>query len=288
MLSQLAKVVQEPYRLRGHLNHRLTGINKYYRTISSPDGFPGQNHMDKEWDVLLLLDATRYDIYCDVVSEEAQLCRSVASMSNEFIRNTFQGRKLHDTVYLTDNPYAALINDEVFYHLRMVEMATNNQTIPPREMGKRAKDIASEFPDKRLIVHFMQPHDPYFGPSGCNLPTQRFWQKARAGKVPVSQLNAAYRENLKLVADIAFDVAESVTGKTIISSDHGELLGDRGYPIPIREFGHPEGYYRPELVHVPWHNLGGEKRAVVAESPITDFKAGEQTVESRLESLGYI
>jgi hypothetical protein len=34
-------------------------------------------------------------------------------------------------------------------------------TVPPEEVKKAAEEASSKYPDKRLIIHFIQPHYPY-------------------------------------------------------------------------------------------------------------------------------
>jgi membrane-anchored protein YejM (alkaline phosphatase superfamily) len=99
----------------------------------------------------------------------------------------------------------------------------------------------------------------------------------------------AYRENLDLVLSEVEDLLSDLQGKTVITADHGELLGDRERPIPIRTYWHPEGVYVDSLVKVPWHVYeNGERKDVVAEEPVdwhddVDMKE----VEQNLRDLGY-
>jgi hypothetical protein len=243
--------------------------------------------LEKEWDILFILDAARADYYRKFVSKDAEIKYSIGSRSTEFMEKVFIDKELHDTVYLTDNPYASWVESDVFHHMRMVDTAADNDSTSPQQMADKARQVSSEFPNKRLIVHFMQPHQPYYGPSGNDIPQERVWQFIRAGVVSVQQLRDAYRENLEIVSDVALDLADDLYGKTVITSDHGELLGERGTPIPVREFGHPDRHYVPELLKIPWHDLGGERCEVSFDPPITDDRWESDRIESKLEALGY-
>jgi len=55
----------------------------------------------------------------------------------------------------------------------------------------------------------------------------------------------AYKENLELVLKYVKEVVENVKGKILITSDHGELLGEYGY------YTHPVSTFLPENI-VPW------------------------------------
>jgi len=41
-------------------------------------------------------------------------------------------------------------------------------------------------------------------------------------------------------------------GKTVITSDHGNYIGERPSPIPIQEYGPSRGLYDEPMVRVPW------------------------------------
>jgi hypothetical protein len=97
----------------------------------------------------------------------------------------------------------------------------------------------------------------------------------------------AYRENLRMVLPYIEDLLEELEGKTVVTADHGNMIGERGTPIPIREYGHPRWIYADELVTVPWlvHETNGRKTITAEPSP--SEKLSNENVASRLEALGY-
>jgi len=96
---------------------------------------------------------------------------------------------------------------------------------------------------RRLVVHYLQPHAPYIAydlPVRCgNLadgPTGKHRDRdvvdsIREGLMTWEQLRAAYRANLMLVLQEAWALAGSLVqhGEVVITSDHGEALGEGGY-----------------------------------------------------------
>jgi hypothetical protein len=78
------------------------------------------------------------------------------------------------------------------------------------------------------------------------------------------------------------------------------MFGERSFPIPFREYGHPPGIYTDELLAVPWLvHTNGPRREIVAEEPETEPEHGDETgpadmtetddvVTDRLEDLGYL
>jgi hypothetical protein len=79
-----------------------------------------------------------------------------------------------------------------------------------------------------------------------------------------------------------------VDGRTVITSDHGNLVGERAWPVPVRLYGHPEGIRHPALVKVPWAVIEGDgRRAVVDEGVHAVTGEADEVVEQRLRDLGY-
>jgi hypothetical protein len=98
----------------------------------------------------------------------------------------------------------------------------------------------------------------------------------------------AYKENLEIVLDHVTRLTEKLDGKTVITADHGNLVGERLSPVPVKGYGHP-GYLRQdELVLVPWMELEYDpRREIVAEPPAEDIDQPEVD-RDKLEALGYI
>jgi hypothetical protein len=84
---------------------------------------------------------------------------------------------------------------------------------------------------------------------------------------------------------------ETLSGKTVVTADHGQMIGERSFPIPFHEHGHPPGIYTEELLSVPWLvHTNGPRREITAEELPTREQAddGDETVVSeRLRHLGY-
>jgi len=135
-------------------------------------GYP-TNVMEQDWDNLLILDACRYDLFSQYNSIEGELDSivSVSSTSKEFMWNTFSGKTYHDTVCVSANAYSHDLEDGIFYKFvstyskkyRDVRDGRLYQNYAPETVCDKALETYEKHPDKRLIVHFMQPHAPYFG-----------------------------------------------------------------------------------------------------------------------------
>jgi hypothetical protein len=78
-------------------------------------------------------------------------------------------------------------------------------------------------------------------------------------------------------------------GKTVVTADHGEMLGERVFPFTTRVWGHSEGFSTRILRTVPWLVVeSDERRGVISEDPETVADLEEEAVSGRLEALGYV
>ncbi|WP_266081623.1 alkaline phosphatase family protein [Haladaptatus caseinilyticus] len=164
-------------------------------------------------------------------------------------------------------------------------------TVLPEVVTKKARSVAEEYPNKRLIIHYLQPHQPYIGPTG----RERFKvspglrETLQQSDVNDELLRTAYQENLDLVLDSVADLLPSLEGRTIVTADHGEMLGERGRPVPVRTYGHFSGLYHDELVTVPWLVIDeGQRKEIISESPSVQLDDQDtEEVDERLRQLGY-
>jgi hypothetical protein len=172
-------------------------------------------------------------------------------------------------------------------------------TVLPEDVASETKRIHDVYSNKRILVHFMQPHYPFIdselkfdkGHLGADAPDgMTTWMQVMTGQVDLSRekLWAAYERNLQRALPHVHDLVDSLPGKMVVTSDHGNMFGERASPVPIQEWGHPPSIWIEELVRVPWIEIPDtERKEVVSESPVGDL-AEDTAVESRLESLGYL
>jgi len=293
-------------------NPRLVGrqLNRwYYRATAGAYNAEGVDLFEADWDTLVLLDACRYDLFESVGAHETlpgtlEPRTSRASNTVGFLRANVAGRDLRDTVYVTANPQYRkheVALDATFHAVvDLWERKWDDEmdTVLPETVTEAALDAVEAYPDKRILVHYNQPHVPFVGQTGREafdtdaiashpLP---FWQQPMAGVWDVDDeaIWTAYRENLDLVLPHVERLLTHLDGRTVVTADHGNMVNERSFPVPIREYGHPGGVYTHELVTVPWLvHEADERRRVVAEDPVADDRTADETVEDRLEALGY-
>lgn len=289
------------------LLRKLSQVYNY--TLSSHDYNPdGLNFMNQDWDNLILLDACRYDLFEHHADLEGDLrpVKSRDAATPEFLRGNFDGGEFLDTVYVTTNPMLYRHRDDldVTFH-DVIDLWTGttwddeHDTVLPEVVTAEAKRIDNEYPNKRLVVHYMQPHYPFIeagtsfdkGHIGKDSPDElTTWMQVLTGEVDVDRetLWNAYADNLRRALPHVRELTDYLPGKTVVTSDHGNMFGERASPIPVREWGHPPGIWTDELVKVPWLEIAnGSRKEIVSECSVESSSEGEE-VKERLESLGYV
>lgn len=308
MKSKLQTLASEPKLLFSRLNRVAHGANSRFHERFVPKR--GVDLMERDWDNLFILDACRFDEF-EALSEfdgELERIRSLASTSGEWYRENVGSEDYFDTVCVTANPHSEPYLDR--FHasesLYTEEYWDDDlSTVPPDVVAAAARRMAEEYPDKRLFVHFMQPHFPPIGETRAELPYSgnppdgvetdgshlglQTHLRGRVDGVTEATALRAYRENLRIVLDVVEDFAEDLSGKTVLSSDHGELFGERLWPLPVRGILHI-GHVRVDpLVEVPWHVLPfSDRRTVRVDPPVEQSgSVDSDELESRLRDLGY-
>lgn len=287
-------------------------LTRAYFNRRPPDG---TDIMAEDWDNLLILDGCRYDVFEEHNTINGELWKrtSHGSSTPEFLKGNFKDQTFHDTVYVTANPQVNIRLDQPFHALINVwEEAWDHSyhTVPPEPMMEVTKRAYHEYPDKRIIAHFIQPHYPFIGPKGQELadhagaelsyrqvqgkepnrdaPT--IWDLLKDGDVTKEQVWEAYVDNLKITLPHVERLLRLFDETTVVTSDHGNLFGEFVWPLPFRRYGHPRETYTKKLVEVPWLIVeGSTRKTIAAESPVEITEdAPTEEISNRLADLGYL
>lgn len=264
----------------------------------------GTNVYERDWDVLIILDACRVDLLRSVADEydfigsvdEVDRVESVGSMSKEWMAKTFDddhADEVADTVYVTSNAFSERILDEDDF-LELDEVwryawDEDEDTVLPRPVTDRAIRAARQHDPDRLVVHYIQPHHPFlsidgfeaatFGPDSADTVVDAL----RKGKIERDRFMRAYRDNLRTALDDVELLLSNVDADVAITADHGDALGEWGV------YDHPVGFLHPAVRTVPWvetqaTDTGEHEPAAWKEAVQTD----EDEVTDRLQALGYV
>lgn len=293
------------------------GMNRVYhqRGGLKSQNTAGINVFDEDWDTLIVLDACRYDMFKKINEIQGELTakKSKGSATSEWLRANVDGRDLRDTVYVTANPQFESNRENFdgdFHEVINVWLDEGWDekvgTVLADTMTEAAITAYEQFPEKRHVVHYMQPHYPFvptetdfdkrhldsIESAGESAKGENVWNQKFTGEltVPREKLWSIYTANLEYVLSHVKDLLAKLSGKTVITSDHGNYVGERAFPIPIREYGHPRGLYGDLLIRVPWLEVThGDRRKIAVGSKGKDHSSVESEVtEERLRDLGYL
>jgi hypothetical protein len=132
--------------------------------------------MDEDWDIAIILDACRYDVFKNLHGQylpEGKLeKRFGASDTFDWLHSVFDGNETHNIIYVSGHPgingkgvaWGKFDAGEKFYKVYDAWISGWDWRIGsslPHEVARVAVKAISEYPDRKTIIHFMQPHFPY-------------------------------------------------------------------------------------------------------------------------------
>jgi hypothetical protein len=268
----------------------------------------GTNIYDREWDVLVVLDACRADLLQSVAPEvgvvdDVETVHSVGSSSSEWLENTFGDHlETERTVMVTGNTWtdryleadAFAVLDEVWKYAWNEDIGT----VPAEAITDRAVALARDRNPDRLVVHYMQPHHPFVPDpladdsgmirTGSHSSISNPWILLRRGDLAADTVWDAYEANLRHVLEEVATLVENVAGRVAVTADHGNLFGEWGL------YGHPAHTPVPALLSVPWAETTGggaqthtSSRRPPESLPVTRVY-GAASARDRLDALGYL
>lgn len=305
--NEVRKHGDNPVWWSDRVNYYINGPiqRKFYRD-------KGVDIMSADWDNLVIVDAARYDLFEKTVDLELfdkyRRVKSRGSATSEWSKINFTG-EYGNTIYISGNPVPSRHISGKFYKFEEVwrdGFDDDIGTIRAEIVVESAMELFNKHQNKRIIVHFMQPHYPFVKDKKFNFnywnQTEgiKFGDDERASDVweaiglklaDRDEVWRAYRRNLEYVMEHVWRLIEELEGKTVIHSDHGNLLGERSWPIPLKTYGHPEGLRLSDLVTVPWAIINGDRRKIIdegSEKKQVDKNKNRDNIEEKLEALGYV
>ena len=275
--------------------------------------------MEEDWDNLIILDGCRADVFEEVVNtdqfDDYKRVKSLGGATRVKKSRNFADGEYGDTVYINGNPNPSRLAGDSFHYMAEVwrhSFDNEKLTVLPEDIISETKNALDKYPKKRTIVHFMQPHRPFLDTEDLQFSSwapdiedgkikgttqgstnhdgpDKPWDALEYGLVEKETLWRAYRRNLEFVYEHVDELLEELPGKTVITSDHGNLVGEHDFPIPVRQFGHSGGSRHPNLITVPWAvNINGDRREIRTGGLNSESQATESEVRQRLQDLGYV
>lgn len=276
----------------------------YYKSLHPIGNLrPGENIFSNDWDLCIILDACRFDLFEEIVSEYPSIPTpehkiSVDSKTDAWTRKTFSRadeQELRKTTYVTANPFSREIPDESQLsvdHVWKYGWDDREGTVLPRVITDRAIATHRSKRPKSLLVHYLQPHVPFvpwvkktplgrgnFGLDGDGVNDT--WEQLRNSELSLTEVWEGYGENLRYVLDEVELLLKNVDAEcVVITSDHGNGVGEWGI------YGHPIHMPFSCVRKVPWATTTAEDRKT--HNPSVYEPISKTTTKDKLTSLGYV
>ncbi|MDS0282282.1 hypothetical protein [Haloarcula onubensis] len=240
----------------------------------------------------------------------------MGSASREFILNNFGDKQLHDTIYVTANSHFEQLDDDVFFYVERVygDVTVDGRQETNRRLLEATVELHQTYPNKRIITHFMQPHAPYISERAAELREQiaseskfsfslddgsqshsdsllefhSLLTARRFGFLSDRVLREVYQYDFEHILGYVESLIDELDGKTVLTADHGELLGERLPPLYLRDWGHGYNLFSKPVRTVPWFVVDHEERRdIQTDKPLQSEGVREEDVRKHLELLGY-
>jgi len=250
--------------------------------------------LDEKWDYLIILDSCRYDMFKLVVKKEVPYVITGGSTTQEWLRWNFD-REFCDLVCVAGKHEFSSININRTFgrnpFFKVIDIwhygwDNNLKTVLPEKVTEAAFEALKLYPNKRMIIHYRQPHYPYIGDKDFidlqnklypnfnikgqwdlltaikkkDVSTQGIlWNAIKDRKLSVKRVWIAYIKTLNMVLKEVDKLVQELHGKIVISSDHGNLLGE------YLRFGHIPHLRLKHLVKVPWFVINNDEKKQIFE-----------------------
>lgn len=244
------------------------------------------------WDNLIVLDSCRYDFfkqfykhYPNTCKGEVEKIESDGSVTPETLPKIFphfykaqvfsahpwissEEREIESVLDKTD--YRAWNHFEEIIDVWKNASYYTGVTHPEKVVSAVEKNYDKE---RKTIAWFMQPHHPHIGkisicPDG-GIPEIFKNEDDKVDETIVKLLRVSYKYNLLRVLYNVSLLVGQLEGKTVVTSDHGELLYDHGRGD--NNVLHMPGRKDEELIHVPWLEIPEETTENLKELSDKEF-----------------
>lgn len=272
--SQLFRIYKE--KIYPKVNH-IRGTTRLYQFLGkfAYHGIPEYSgspesiyEYSDEWENCFIIDACRLDLYQEVYPGEAEKRVSLGSSSPDYVRETYSEGDYSDVVYVTGNPHfsekkfqelTGRSPEDVFhtvFHTYDTDWVEGKGRPSTEAIMRDTRTARKLYPDKKVVVHFMKPHHPFdafdfdgFDKRLDGTYENSVWAYGERGELSWSKIWEAYQANLREIMNALRPLAEEIEGKTVVTSDHGNLCGENG-------MGHHPGMRSEKpLREVPWVKL---------------------------------
>lgn len=283
----------------------------------------GEDHYNRDWDLLIVLDACRWDLFEEIVDEyefigSSETFMSCASHSREWLHKEFMDEpngiekirawthlikdvdnedvfkdhyemsdraELSETAYVSWNVFARMLDGDAFYEF-----------VP---VGRAAWGDDDQILEPRAItdetISVMRESDPEYTIAHYMQPHTPFrdsdglehngsvWERIQRGEKDYNEAWEEYKDNLRWVLDDVQLLLENVEAEKVA------ITADHGNAIGEWGcYGHRPYVPNPAVKQVPWVETTASDEGTYEPGPREESESvSDKEIEDRLEALGY-
>lgn len=258
MLEGLKDVIKVIEKKRLDLFYKVA-LYQFFR-FSDHEGF---KVVEEEWENLIVLDSCRYDAFERVNFIEGDLSRkeSRGTTTVQWLNQNFTGN-YEDIAYLSTvnfvhpqkesdanfqhKPFNASDHFQEIENICKEEGIEKGVHLRPEITAEKARRFSEKHREKRVIIHFSQPHLPFITSEYVDEHDFDTYEQYLREGYTWEELKKEYRESLRKTLESVENLVEGLEGKTVITADHGD--GHNEHYVK----DHPHSIYIKPLVNVPW------------------------------------
>ena len=205
-----------------------------------------------KWNYLIILDACRYDYLKSIwIYNKVYKVKSPSSVTYRWLEKVFPDK--YPYYFYSANPFINSLNIGTWdynaneHFIKVIDLSkfgwdNNYGTVLPETVYDYCQNAKL-----KSIIWFLQPHYPYI-----SFKSKISYKEFISNKIVENFKSYSYNEiregyiyNLKLVIPYILKLIKVLDKPIMITSDHGELLGE------YNKIGHYESLNVPELRDVP-------------------------------------
>jgi len=307
-ISEFKSQINHAYSTYGALTGSRLAASKLVERLLAQTGSRinyGTRPLDHDWDVMIILDACRADLFREFAPEHpvyesfdrVSSKYSCASTSREWFKKGFgSGVDVSDVHYVTQNPFLSRKTDPDRFHdvepLYEVESESESRRLAPSVVTDVALNAYKSSNAGRFVVHYLPPHAPFLhcegkydlGEKSWGGESHDVWFGLQINEFDKEEVWKDYGQSLLTILDEVQRLSNHVSGDIVVTADHANGIGEFG------QYGHPGYVPVPAIKRVPWVEMVGKGQEYDTQElqTIDVEEETEDQVQKRLESLGCV
>jgi hypothetical protein len=297
-----------------------------FQGILSRGGFwinYGSDYYSREWDLLIVLDACRWDLFEEVADEynfieSFETFISNSSHSREWLHKHFMREKnakhkakawiklledidnmdvfedhyamstrpeISETAYITWNVFARMLDPDAFYKYVPVGKAKWNNTETILDPRTITDETIRVMRDSnpRYVIAHYMQPHTPFRNTDGSSIDGSVWERIQRGEKSHDEAWIEYKDNLRWVLDDVKLLLENVNARRVV------ITADHGNAIGEWGcYGHRPYVPNPAVKRVPWALATASDEETYEPEAREEFEsASEEQLNNRLKALGY-